>query len=35
MFVVGLASLDDRLIIILDIERLVIASVLGDNQAAA
>jgi len=35
MFVVGLASLDDKLIIILDIERLVISSVLGDNQAAA
>jgi purine-binding chemotaxis protein CheW len=35
MFVVGLANLDDKLIIILDIERLVISSVLGDDKAAA
>jgi purine-binding chemotaxis protein CheW len=30
MFVVGLANLDDKLVIILDIERLVLSSVLGD-----
>ena len=35
MFVVGLANLDNKLIIILDIERLVISSVLGDDKAAA
>jgi len=34
MFVLGLAKLDDRLVIILDIERLVISSVLGDTKAA-
>ena len=34
MFVLGLAKLDDRLVIILDIERLVISSVLGDAKAA-
>ena len=34
MFVLGLANLDDRLVIILDIERLVISSVLGDTKAA-
>jgi len=35
MFVTGLARLDDKLVIILDIERLVISSVLGDSKAAA
>jgi purine-binding chemotaxis protein CheW len=35
MFVVGLANLDHKLLIILDIERLVISSVLGDDKAAA
>jgi purine-binding chemotaxis protein CheW len=35
LFVVGLASLDDKLVIILDIERLVTSSVLGDSKAAA
>jgi purine-binding chemotaxis protein CheW len=35
MFVIGLANLDNKLIIILDIERLVISSVLGDDKAAA
>ena len=35
MFVVGLANLDDKLLIILDIERLVISSMLGDDKAAA
>jgi purine-binding chemotaxis protein CheW len=35
MYVVGLASLDDKLVIILDIERLVLSSVGGDSQAAA
>jgi purine-binding chemotaxis protein CheW len=35
MFVVGLANLDNKLLIILDIERLVISSVLGDDKAAA
>jgi purine-binding chemotaxis protein CheW len=34
MFVLGLANLDDRLVIILDIERLVISSMLGDTKAA-
>jgi purine-binding chemotaxis protein CheW len=35
MFVVGLANLDNKLLIILDIERLVISSVLGNDKAAA
>lgn len=35
MFVVGLASLQEKLVIILDIERLVKASVHGDSQEAA
>ena len=35
LFVVGLASLDDKLVIILDIERLVTSSVLGDSKVAA
>ncbi len=35
MFVVGLANLENKLLIILDIERLVISSVLGDDKAAA
>jgi purine-binding chemotaxis protein CheW len=35
LFVVGLASLDDKLVIILDIERLVNSSVLGDSTVAA
>ncbi|HWJ34895.1 MAG TPA: chemotaxis protein CheW [Steroidobacteraceae bacterium] len=35
LYVVGLANLDDKLVIILDIERLVISSVLGDSKAAA
>jgi purine-binding chemotaxis protein CheW len=35
MFVVGLASFDDKLVIILDIDRLVLSSVLGDSKAAA
>lgn len=35
MFVVGLANLEKKLLIILDIERLVISSVLGDDKAAA
>jgi purine-binding chemotaxis protein CheW len=34
MFVLGLAKLEDRLVIILDIERLIISSVLGDTKAA-
>ena len=34
MFVLGLAKHEDRLVIILDIERLVISSVLGDAKAA-
>lgn len=34
MFVLGLAKHEDRLVIILDIERLVISSVLGDTKAA-
>ncbi|MEA3107918.1 MAG: purine-binding chemotaxis protein CheW [Gammaproteobacteria bacterium] len=34
MFVLGLAKLEDKLVIILDIERLVISSVLGDAKAA-
>lgn len=35
MFVVGLANLDDKLVIILDIDRLVSSSILGDARAAA
>jgi purine-binding chemotaxis protein CheW len=35
LFVVGLASLENKLVIILDIERLVISSVLGDSKVAA
>ena len=35
MFVVGLASLEDKLVIILDMDRLVHASMLGDSKAAA
>jgi purine-binding chemotaxis protein CheW len=35
MFVVGLASLEDKLVIILDMDRLVHASILGDSKAAA
>ncbi|MDB6085283.1 MAG: CheW protein [Gammaproteobacteria bacterium] len=35
LFVVGLANLDDKLVIILDIERLVNSSVFGDSKAAA
>jgi purine-binding chemotaxis protein CheW len=35
LFVVGLASLDDKLVMILDIERLILSSVLGETQAAA
>jgi len=35
MFVVGLAKLEEKLVIILDIERLVLSSVLGDAKAAA
>lgn len=35
MFVIGLANLDNKLLIILDIERLVISSVLGDDKVAA
>ena len=34
MFVQGLAKHEDKLVIILDIERLVISSVLGDTKAA-
>lgn len=34
LFVVGLANIDDKLVIILDIERLVTSSVLGDSKAA-
>jgi purine-binding chemotaxis protein CheW len=34
MFVLGLAKLEDKLVIILDIERLVISSVLGETKAA-
>ena len=34
MFVLGLAKHEDKLVIILDIERLVISSVLGDTKAA-
>ncbi|MDP9014587.1 MAG: chemotaxis protein CheW [Pseudomonadota bacterium] len=34
LFVVGLANIDDKLVIILDIERLVTSSVLGDSRAA-
>ena len=34
LFVVGLASMDDKLVIILDIERLVTSSVQGDSKAA-
>jgi purine-binding chemotaxis protein CheW len=35
LFVVGLAKLEDKLVIILDIERLVISCVLGDSKVAA
>ena len=35
MFVTGLARLDDKLVIILDIERLVTSSILGASKAAA
>jgi purine-binding chemotaxis protein CheW len=35
MFVVGLASLGDKLVMILDIERLVLTSVLGEARTAA
>jgi chemotaxis signal transduction protein len=35
LFVVGLASLEDKLVMILDIERLILSSVLGETQAAA
>ncbi len=34
MFVTGLARLEDKLLIILDIERLVTSSILGDSKAA-
>jgi len=34
MFVLGLTKHEDRLVIILDIERLIISSVLGDAKAA-
>jgi purine-binding chemotaxis protein CheW len=34
MFVTGLARLEDKLVIILDIERLVTTSILGDKAAA-
>jgi purine-binding chemotaxis protein CheW len=34
MYVLGLAKLEDKLVIILDIERLVISSVLGETKAA-
>jgi purine-binding chemotaxis protein CheW len=34
MFVLGLAKLEDKLVIVLDIERLVIASVMGETKAA-
>jgi len=34
MFVTGLARLEDKLVIILDIERLVTSSILGDSKAA-
>jgi purine-binding chemotaxis protein CheW len=35
IYVVGLASLDTKLVIILDIDRLVIASICGDSEEAA
>jgi purine-binding chemotaxis protein CheW len=35
MFVMGLASLESKLVIVLDIERVVTTSVLGDSKAAA
>jgi purine-binding chemotaxis protein CheW len=35
LFVTGLARLEDKLVIILDIERLVTSSILGDGKAAA
>ncbi|MGA2842118.1 MAG: chemotaxis protein CheW [Steroidobacteraceae bacterium] len=35
MFVVGFANLENKLVIVLDIERLVISSVLGDSKEAA
>ena len=34
MFVQGLAKLEDKLVIVLDIERLVISSVMGETKAA-
>jgi purine-binding chemotaxis protein CheW len=34
MFVIGLANLDGKLVILLDIERLVVTSVIGDTKAA-
>jgi chemotaxis signal transduction protein len=34
MFVLGLAKHEDKLVIILDIERLVVSSMLGDTKAA-
>jgi purine-binding chemotaxis protein CheW len=34
MFVLGLAKLEDKLVIVLDIERLVISSVMGEAKAA-
>ena len=34
MFVLGLAKLEDKLVIVLDIERLVVSSVLGETKAA-
>jgi purine-binding chemotaxis protein CheW len=34
MFVLGLAKLEDKLVIVLDIERLVISSVMGETKAA-
>jgi chemotaxis signal transduction protein len=34
MYVLGLAKLEDKLVIILDIERLVVSSVLGETKAA-
>jgi purine-binding chemotaxis protein CheW len=34
-FVLGLASLENKLVIVLDIERIVTSSVAGDNKAAA
>jgi purine-binding chemotaxis protein CheW len=34
MYVLGLAKLEDKLVIVLDIERLVVSSVLGETKAA-